>query len=204
MKRQEISEILQGNPYPGRGIVLGATPDGERAARLARHQRAGAVREQLGQHRLDEAGQVDRRAAPVGLAIDRRAGPHVGADVGDVNPDPAPPAAERLGGDRVVEVTGPVEDRHGAEELVAGERRVGRDSLDERRRDMPAAVADPHAARENRGPARARELDRGEDPVHGAFRDHRANVGDWIIKGVKGELYPCKPDIFEATYDLSG
>jgi len=26
-------------------------------------------------------------------------------------------------------------------------------------------------------------------------------VGDWIIKGVKGELYPCKPDIFEATYD---
>ena len=25
--------------------------------------------------------------------------------------------------------------------------------------------------------------------------------GDWIIKGIKGELYPCKPDIFEATYD---
>jgi hypothetical protein len=25
--------------------------------------------------------------------------------------------------------------------------------------------------------------------------------GDWIIKGVKGELYPCKPDIFEATYE---
>ena len=24
---------------------------------------------------------------------------------------------------------------------------------------------------------------------------------DWIIQGVKGELYPCKPDIFEATYD---
>ena len=29
----------------------------------------------------------------------------------------------------------------------------------------------------------------------------RANVGDWIIKGIKGELYPCKPDIFEATYE---
>jgi hypothetical protein len=28
-----------------------------------------------------------------------------------------------------------------------------------------------------------------------------ANHGDWIIKGVKGELYPCKPDIFAATYD---
>lgn len=25
--------------------------------------------------------------------------------------------------------------------------------------------------------------------------------GDWIIRGVKGEFYPCKPDIFEATYD---
>lgn len=26
-------------------------------------------------------------------------------------------------------------------------------------------------------------------------------VGDWIIKGVKGEFYPCKPDIFEMTYE---
>ena len=25
--------------------------------------------------------------------------------------------------------------------------------------------------------------------------------GDWIITGVKGELYPCKPDIFDATYE---
>ena len=29
----------------------------------------------------------------------------------------------------------------------------------------------------------------------------RADVGDWIIQGVKGEIYPCKPDIFEATYE---
>lgn len=28
-----------------------------------------------------------------------------------------------------------------------------------------------------------------------------ANLGDWIIKGVKGEFYPCKPDIFSATYE---
>ena len=28
-----------------------------------------------------------------------------------------------------------------------------------------------------------------------------ASVGDMIIKGVKGEFYPCKPDIFEATYE---
>lgn len=30
---------------------------------------------------------------------------------------------------------------------------------------------------------------------------HRVCPGDWIIKGVKGELYPCKPDIFAATYE---
>ena len=29
-----------------------------------------------------------------------------------------------------------------------------------------------------------------------------ASPGDWIIKGVKGEFYPCKPDIFAATYEL--
>ena len=28
-----------------------------------------------------------------------------------------------------------------------------------------------------------------------------AEIGDWIIKGVKGECYPCKPDIFELTYE---
>jgi hypothetical protein len=31
--------------------------------------------------------------------------------------------------------------------------------------------------------------------------DHLASPGDWIIKGVQGELYPCKPDIFAATYE---
>jgi hypothetical protein len=29
----------------------------------------------------------------------------------------------------------------------------------------------------------------------------RANPKDWIIRGVKGELYPCKPDIFAETYE---
>jgi hypothetical protein len=29
-----------------------------------------------------------------------------------------------------------------------------------------------------------------------------ASPGDWIIKGIKGEFYPCKPDIFEATYEV--
>jgi len=31
--------------------------------------------------------------------------------------------------------------------------------------------------------------------------EHIANVGDYIIQGVRGEIYPCKPDIFELTYD---
>lgn len=33
-----------------------------------------------------------------------------------------------------------------------------------------------------------------EGPLH-------ASPNDWIIRGVKGEFYPCKPDIFEATYE---
>jgi hypothetical protein len=31
--------------------------------------------------------------------------------------------------------------------------------------------------------------------------DHTASLGDFIIKGVAGEFYPCKPDIFERTYE---
>ena len=31
--------------------------------------------------------------------------------------------------------------------------------------------------------------------------DHNTRIGDFIIKGVQGEFYPCKPDIFEATYE---
>ncbi len=31
---------------------------------------------------------------------------------------------------------------------------------------------------------------------------HHANVGDYIIRGVNGELYPCKPNIFEKTYEI--
>ena len=31
---------------------------------------------------------------------------------------------------------------------------------------------------------------------------HIATEGDWIIKGVKGEFYACKPDIFEQTYEI--
>lgn len=31
-----------------------------------------------------------------------------------------------------------------------------------------------------------------------------AQAGDWVIRGVAGEFYPCKPDIFEATYEPVG
>lgn len=50
---------------------------------------------------------------------------------------------------------------------------------------------------------------RGNAPVHSepALAIHtlegvmHAALGDWIIRGVQGEFYPCKPDIFEATYE---
>lgn len=32
--------------------------------------------------------------------------------------------------------------------------------------------------------------------------DHHTSVGDFIIQGVKGEIYPCKPDIFGMTYEM--
>lgn len=32
----------------------------------------------------------------------------------------------------------------------------------------------------------------------------RADQGDWIIRGVMGEFYPCKPNIFDATYEPAG
>jgi hypothetical protein len=47
----------------------------------------------------------------------------------------------------------------------------------------------------------------GIDPADGKFNIKTlegvmvADIGDFIIKGVKGEFYPCKPDIFAMTYD---
>jgi len=42
--------------------------------------------------------------------------------------------------------------------------------------------------------------------IHGSIQtlegEHIVCPGDWVIKGIKGEFYPCKPDIFEKTYDL--
>jgi hypothetical protein len=46
----------------------------------------------------------------------------------------------------------------------------------------------------------------GDDDDDGVYimtleGEMRASVGDYIIKGVQGEFYPCKPDIFEQTYE---
>lgn len=40
----------------------------------------------------------------------------------------------------------------------------------------------------------------GDHPKGG----HIVCPGDWIIQGIEGEFYPCKPDIFEKTYDYVG
>jgi len=37
--------------------------------------------------------------------------------------------------------------------------------------------------------------------IHTFEGDHRAQLGDWIITGIRGEFYPCKPAIFEQTYE---
>lgn len=40
--------------------------------------------------------------------------------------------------------------------------------------------------------------------IHTLEGKMRAEQDDWIIRGVKGEIYPCKPDIFEMTYERVG
>ena len=37
--------------------------------------------------------------------------------------------------------------------------------------------------------------------IHTLEGTHEASLGDMIIRGLKGEIYPCKPDIFAATYE---
>jgi len=53
-----------------------------------------------------------------------------------------------------------------------------------------------------------RGMERSSSPaVHGYYvvrtleGEMIVRLGDWIITGIKGERYPCKPDIFEATYE---
>lgn len=43
----------------------------------------------------------------------------------------------------------------------------------------------------------------GEFKIATLEGEHIVSLGDWVIKGIKGEFYPCKPDIFDATYEAA-
>ena len=55
--------------------------------------------------------------------------------------------------------------------------------------------------REMDGFDKAYSLHMGELTIHTLEGNHHASVGDYIIMGVHGEFYPCKPDIFAKTYE---
>ena len=72
-------------------------------------------------------------------------------------------------------------------------------TVDERQEDDPAwiakAIKDGDAWFENEGTPDVKMMIRTLEGVH------EASVGDYIIRGIAGEIYPCKPDIFLATYE---
>lgn len=53
------------------------------------------------------------------------------------------------------------------------------------------------------GTAITRSIEGGSCFIETLEGTHECRVGDYIIKGVKGEFYPCKPDIFAATYEVA-
>lgn len=55
--------------------------------------------------------------------------------------------------------------------------------------------------KETNDSAKSIRVDAGGLLIHTVEAVMRADKGDWIIKDVNGELYPCKPDIFEKTYE---
>jgi hypothetical protein len=55
--------------------------------------------------------------------------------------------------------------------------------------------------KETTSSARSIRVDASDLLIHTLEGVMRANKGDWIIKGINGEFYPCKPDIFEKTYE---
>lgn len=68
-----------------------------------------------------------------------------------------------------------------------------------RHRDTPATCRDLHEWMGLEHEAHDEDCDQGIciETLEGVMT---ADVGDWIIRGVAGEFYPCKPDIFAATY----
>jgi hypothetical protein len=69
--------------------------------------------------------------------------------------------------------------------------------------DKQSSAAVPQGLFRKKLPVRAYRYE-GKSPfvIHTLEGDMIASPGDWIITGVKGETYPCKPDIFEETYEL--
>lgn len=62
---------------------------------------------------------------------------------------------------------------------------------------LPVAPDDPHV---HQGIGHVPAM--GEIYIPSLEGTMTASAGDWIIKGVKGEFYPCKPDIFLVTYEV--
>ena len=72
--------------------------------------------------------------------------------------------------------------------------------------DWPAWLTDAWNGEPNKSGTLQRTMPFGENPtdeleIVTLEGIHRVNWGDWIIRGVQGELYPCKPEIFAATYE---
>ena len=55
--------------------------------------------------------------------------------------------------------------------------------------------------KETSSSAKSIRVDAGDLLIHTLEGVMRASKGDWVIKGVNGELYPCKPNIFDKTYE---
>lgn len=87
--------------------------------------------------------------------------------------------------------------RYRKEPVVIEAFRLGLGTM--RRHDYPTWFAD---AMED---GRAYQRKNPDYPVECSIRtpegEMDASLGDYITRGVKGELYPCKPDVFEATYE---
>lgn len=65
---------------------------------------------------------------------------------------------------------------------------------------FPSVMPDTHPDNKHAGPGEI--FSAGDVICIGTLEGTMiANPGDWIIRGVKGEIYPCKPDIFAATYE---
>ena len=164
---------VERDPPPLRSLELHL--DRDREPVLVRHQRARLVGQRLRQHRLDQAGHVDRRAAPVRLALDVRAGLDVGRDVGDVHPHPHGAVVEQLGGDRVVE--------------VARRRRVDRE-----RGQRPQVEPRRRRARARRPRApRARPADRTGAAARGRASAPRARRAPTSGRPIRRTTWPCPP-----------